>query len=370
MLDNKYCYLLVLLFALESCVPLRSIFLIEPDKKDIDRFPFKEIKTNKDCFEFKISKQSFGKKIMLNDCSDGRPTYLPLEDFSPSHHLRSFIVIQNDSIKYEYYGQNTNKNSLHPSYSLAKSFISALIGVAIDEGYIKSVNDLAKNYLPNLSKEENYKNLTINHLLNHTSGIKSDLKIDAHLYYGRDLFKGIKKIRFIYKPGTKQEYLNVNSQILGLIIEKATKMSPSMFLQEKIWKPIKTCDDAIWSTDNKNKTEKTFCCIGATTRDYAKFGRLYLSKGQINENQIISSEWINKTLKYTTEQGSNKYYNNSWYLGLEKYGDYMAKGLYKQYIYLNKKKNLIIVALNNRENKLKAEKVKWIYLFRQISDQL
>ena len=82
----------------------------------------------------------------------------------------------------------------YTSYSLAKSFISALIGVAIDEGYIKSVNDLAKDYLPNLSKEENYKNLTINHLLNHTSGIKSDLKIDAHLYYGRDLIKGIKKL--------------------------------------------------------------------------------------------------------------------------------------------------------------------------------
>ncbi len=367
-----YKFLLYSLFSslIVSCVPINSLFLFHPDKKDIKRFPYKKIEPSEECFEFKKSLDNYGKKIMINDCSNGRPNFINIEDFSPTHNIRSFIVIQNDTIKYEYYGQGTGKNTLHPSYSLAKSFISALIGIAIDEGLIKSSNDFVIDYLPDLCTHQYYNQLKISHLLNHTSGIKSDIKIDAHIYYGPDIYKGLNKLNFNYKPGTKQEYLNVNTQILGLIIKQATKKSPAIYLQEKIWKPLNMCNHAIWSTDKRNKIEKTFCCLGATSLDYAKFGKLYLGKGKFIDNQIISEEWLNKTINYNTNEGGNKYYNNSWYLGLEKYGDFMAKGLYKQYIYLNPNKNLIIVILNNREDKVKSEKVKWIYILRQISDQL
>ena len=95
------------------------------------------------------------------------------------------------------------------------------------------------------------------------------------------------KLNFNYKPGTKQEYLNVNTQILGLIIKQATKKSPAIYLQEKIWKPLNMCNRAIWSIDKRNKIEKTFCCLGATSLDYAKFGKLYINKGKFINNQII-----------------------------------------------------------------------------------
>ena len=367
-----YKLLLYSLFSIliVSCVPISSLFLFHPDKKDIKRFPYKKINPSGNCSTFKRSLDNYGKEIMINDCSNGRPNFISIEDFTPTHNVRSFLIIQNDTIKYEYYGQGTDKNTLHPSYSLAKSFISALVGIAIDEGFIKSNNDFVYEYLPHLSEHEYYKQLKISHLLDHTSGIKNDIKIDAHIYYGADIYKGLNKLNFNYKPGTKQEYINVNSQILGLVIKQATKKSPAIYLQEKIWKPLNMCNHAIWSTDKKNKIEKTFCCLGATSIDYAKFGNLYLNNGKYNDNQIISKQWINKTIKYNTNKGSNKYYNKSWYLGLEKYGDFMAKGLYKQYIYLNPNKNLIIVILNNREDKVKSEKVKWIYILRQISDQL
>ena len=108
----------------------------------------------------------------------------------------------------------------------------------------------------------------------------------------------------------------------------------------------------------------------ATTLDYAKFGRLFLNRGMWNGNHIVSENWFDDCIKRDTTEGSSWNYNHSWHIGLKEYGDFMAIGLYKQHIYVNPKKNLIIVALNDRENKLIAERLNWWYIFRQIADQL
>jgi CubicO group peptidase (beta-lactamase class C family) len=130
------------------------------------------------------------------------------------------------------------------------------------------------------------------------------------------------------------------------------------------------CDDAVWSTDTKNNLEKTYCCLGATALDYAKFGRLYLNQGVWNGKRIISERWYNKSISRDTTGGSSYNYNYCWHIGLKEYGDYMAIGLYKQHIYINPKKNLLIVLFNDREKPLKAERVNWWFVFRQIADQL
>ena len=146
-------------------------------------------------------------------------------------------------------------------------------------------------------------------------------------------------------------------------------MKPSEYLSEKLWKPINMCSDATWTKDKKEE-DLTFCCMGVTALDYAKFGRLYLKEGNWNSKQIFSKRWYDRSIRRDTTEGSSFNYNYCWHIGEKEYDDFMADGMYKQHIYINRKKNLIIVLLCDKENALRAERVRWRNMFRQIADQL
>jgi len=353
-----------------SCFPPRSIFLGHPDEKDLARFNSSIIHSGNTCFEFKKENPLSGKKIKIDDWSTDIPFFMPLDSFASSHKVRSLLIIQNDTIKYEYNREGLNENTLHSSYSIAKSFMSSLIGIAIDEGYIKSEKEAVITYIPELKNVPYAEQLTIEHLLNHTSGIKYNLANDGIIYYGRNALKALNKIKFESIPGTKQHYLNMNTELLGIILKRATGITPAKYLEDKIWKPVQMCGNGIWSVDEKNQLEKSFCCIGATALDYAKFGRLYLNKGEWNGEQIISEKWYTKSISRDTSNGSSFNYNYSWHIGLKEYGDFMAIGLYKQHIYINPNKKLLIIVFNDREKPLLAERMNWWFIFRQIADQL
>ena len=367
----KYCLFFVFVFSyLSGCIPVRSIFLGSPDKSDLLRFHSNEIKADTNCFIFKKSDSPGLSKLKVNDWSTDIPFFINLNDLATKHKVRSFLVIQNDTLKYEYHNKKLQRDALHSSYSIAKSFISALIGIAIEEGLIKSVNESVTTYIPELKKIKYAKYLQIEHLLNQTSGIKYRFRLDVNLYYGANIIKQLKTIEFDTIPGRTQHYLNINTQLLGIVLNRATNMSIAAYMQEKIWKPLQMCSDAKWSTDKKNKLEKAFCCIGATALDYAKLGRLYLNKGTWEGKNVFSEKWYYETIKRDTTNGSSFNFNYSWHIGLKEYQDFMAIGLYKQHIYINPEKNLIIVLLNDKEKKLLAERVNWWYVFRQIADQV
>lgn len=359
----------MLLTMLSGCIPLKAVFYGAPDKKDIARFRSSPIQAGEACFQFMRDSTGIGSRIKVNEWSSGTPSFVGLEQLVKRHKTRSLLVIKNDTLLYEYYGQGTAPETLGASYSIAKSFTSALIGIAIQEGHIKSERDLVKDYLPELSNYEESESLRIEHLLNMTSGIKYSLNADAIVYYGADVTKALKRIQFECKPGTKQLYLNINIQMLGLILQRSTGKKPSEYLEEKIWKAINACNDAMWTTDNSGN-DLTFCCMGATALDYAKFGRLYLNNGRWNGKQIIPIDWCQKSIVRDTTEGSSFNYNYCWHIGEKAYDDFMADGMYKQHIYVNRNKNIIIVLLCNKEKALKAERVRWRNVFRQISDQL
>ncbi|MDG2152973.1 MAG: serine hydrolase [Crocinitomicaceae bacterium] len=349
-----------------SCIPLKSIFFGHPDAKDTNRFRQKELSSDI-CFSFHKSIQD--KEFKVSDWTTDKPRFESAIDVFKEHSVRAFVLIQNDTIKAEYYRKGFDESSMHPSYSLAKSFISSLIGIAIDEGHIKSVNQKVRTFIPEILLNKNGEQLSIKHLLNQTSGITFSLSQDARLYYGKNLGAELEKIEFSYNPGEKQEYLNINTQLLGIIIKRATGFSVSEYAQQKLWTSIGMCRSGIWSTDHSD-VEKSFCCLSATALDYAKFGRLYLNKGLGEGEQVFSTQWYNQSIKRDTTQGSSYNYNYSWHIGLKEYNDYMAIGLYKQHIYVSPKKKIVIVLLNDRENKLKAERINWWFIFRQLVDQL
>jgi CubicO group peptidase (beta-lactamase class C family) len=212
--------------------------------------------------------------------------------------------------------------------------------------------------------------VTIKHLLQMTSGIKfsesylNPLSDAASYYYGLNLRKELSKMKLKHKPGTKFEYASGNTQMLGLLLERSLNgKSITSYLQEKIWTPLGMEFDATWSVDNKkNGIEKTFCCLNARARDFAKLGRLYKNKGNWNGRQIISQQWIEESTKADTTNGSASFYQYQWWLPTPNQ-DFMAEGILGQFIYVHPSKDLIIVRLGKNEGK-----ADWWEVFTSLAD--
>ncbi len=267
----------------------------------------------------------------------------------------AFLIIRRDTILYEKYWDKYNDSSWVASFSMAKSYVSALIGIAIQEGFIKSVDEPITNYIPEI-KDTAFRTVTIKHLLQMTSGIKfteryyNPFSDAAKFYYGTNLRKSIEDMKIEYAPGTKFEYKSGNPQLLGLIIERATKKTVTEYLQEKIWQPIGAEFDGSWSTDRKNNgLEKTFCCINAAARDFAKFGRLYLNDGNWNGVQVVPQNWVKESTTPTLTEGGVNFYKYQWWINRSSSHDFSCDGLLGQRIFVYPEKQIIIVRLGKND---------------------
>ncbi len=362
---KKVTCIIILSVTLNGCQLGRFVFYNFADIKDYKKFPSRALKASEQKFNFKIATQNKSpKKITSKNKKDTN-----FDDYLKDHKTVAFMIIQNDSIYYEKYFKGYNEASIVPSFSMAKSVTSMLIGCAIDDGLIKSVDEPITNYLPQLQKNGLDK-VTIKHILQMTSGIRFNESYvnpfghAASFYYGRKLNNSVNKLKLKDEPGTRFNYISGNTQVLGMILEKALKgKTITDYLQEKIWLPLGMEYDASWSIDKKkNGVEKTFCCINARARDYAKLGRLYLNNGNWNGQQIISSNWVKESTKIDTANGSAAFYQYQWWI-LGKDGDYMAQGILGQFIYVHPAKKLIIVRLGKNTGK-----VQWWQFFQKISE--
>ena len=347
-----FTFSFILILLISSCKVGRFIIYNFADIDDFKKFPNRTIDKGTTTFQFNTAvKGRVPKSIAIKDKE------YPFENYLENNNTVAFLVIKNDTIQYEKYWDRYNASSIIPSFSMAKSITSILIGCAIDDKLISSVNEPVTNYIPEL-KKNGFDKVTIEHLLQMTSGLKFDESYynpfgdAATFYYGTNLRRSISKLKLKSEPGTKFDYVSGNTQLLGLILERALKTKTiSAYLQEKIWQPLQMEYDATWSLDQKkNGIEKTFCCINARARDFAKIGRLYLNKGKWNGKQIISENWVTQSTKIETTNGSAWYYQYQWWLPT-KTGDFMAEGILGQFIYVNPAKNLIIVRLGKNEGK-------------------
>lgn len=341
-----------ILCSFSSCTLGRFIFYNVADIQDHKKFPSRSlVKQDTKEFEFKkkVQKNTFTEINVKN--KKGEKKTIPFDTFLEKHKTVAFLVIQDDTIQYERYFKKYTKESIVPSFSMAKSVISILIGCAIEDRLIHSVNDPVTAYLPHLATN-GFDKVNIEHLLQMTSGLNfnegytNPFGHAATFYYGLNLRKVISKLKLKTVPGQGFDYVSGNTQLLGAILEKVLKNKTiTTYFQEKIWSQLDMEYDASWSLDKKkNGMEKTFCCINARARDYAKIGRLYLNKGNWNGKQLVPENWVISSTKVDENEGSAWYYQYQWWLP-SKDGDFMAQGILGQYIYVNPAKKLIIIRL-------------------------
>ena len=317
------------------------------------------------------------------------------QKYLDSSYTQGFLILHEDSISFESYYLGQNKNTRHISWSVAKSFVSALMGIAINEGHIESIEDNVEKYLPELSSS-GYNGVKIRELLQMSSGISfdetySDINSDINKYWRgfilgncQDAFAATLKNKIT--PGTFNHYVSINTHVLAMIIVKTTGKSLTEYLEEKIWKKIGMENNGYWLVDGKGM-EMALGGLNATIRDYTKMGKLFLDSGRWKGLQIVPEKWVLESTSINGEHleatsinsaHPNIGYGYQWWIPgtSQKYGEeeeFIAIGIYNQFIYVNRSTKTVIVKHSanknyyNRFNNPYASKMVAIELFRTIA---
>jgi CubicO group peptidase (beta-lactamase class C family) len=287
-------------------------------------------------------------------------TGLPAEftSYFEAYGTTSYLVIQHDSILFEKYWEGFDEKSVTNSFSMAKTINSVLIGIALREGLIKSVDQPVKDFLPEFA-EGAKSHITIRHLLTMSSGLDfnenyiSPLAWPAEAYYGDDVNALTLKADPETEPGKVWYYKGGDSQLLGMILQKAVHGNVSDYAASRLWNRIGAESDAHWSLDRENGMEKVSCCFYATARDFARIPKLYLSNGNWEGEQLVDSSFVQESLEpadLTDRTGAkNKLYGYQWWLtnhdGMKVF--YM-RGIRGQYVFCMPQLDLIIVRTGHR----------------------
>ena len=338
---------------------IRSVLWGDSDVYDYQRFPARPIAASSSPFHFRKEPGADGvsSTAMVQALFEQNPAIDDLDDFLERSQTQAFIVIQNDAILYEKYFNGASRDTIVTSFSVAKAWNSALIGAAIDDGFIQSVDDPITDYLPELAERDPaFSDITIYDLLRMSSGIEYDglggLDGDnSKTYYYPDLRKlALEETTVVASPGSGFLYNNYHPLLLGMILERATGMSVADYLETRIWQPIGMEFDGSWSLDSETSGfEKMESGINARAIDFAKFGRLYLNNGNWDGTQVLPADWVAQSTGPDTSPDSlfkgDSYYALMWEgrrRGESDY-DYDAEGHHGQGIYVSPHKNLIIV---------------------------
>jgi CubicO group peptidase (beta-lactamase class C family) len=369
--DKRITSLVFLLFCLSftSCHVARYVYWNYADASDYKKFPADTILASTVAHEFARPPEE--KQIFFPQKTENEVQSTSLDQFLPAKKTLAFIILRNDSIIYEKYFKGYDRNSVIPSFSVAKSFVSAMIGIAVSEGAIHDIHQAVTDYLPGM-KDPGFQKVTLEDLLTMRSGIKfnegykNPFGDAAKFYYGLNLKRYTRKLKVIHAPGSAYEYASGNTQILAMVLEKATGKRLSEYFEEKIWRPMGTSHTATWSLDSKKHREaKAFCCINAVAEDFALFGQLYLDKGMAGGQEVVPEYWVRESLTVRNNSEDSQRYPYTYMWRVMNDGSFFAKGILGQYIFVCPQKKIVIVRMGEGE-----ENIIWPEFFRFLTERL
>lgn len=327
--------------------------------------------------------------IALPEQFDSHGTRLKVDDFLVETGTNGLLILQNDEIQFEQYYQGHSAQGRHISWSMAKSFTSALLGVAVEEGHIDNIQQPVTDYVPQL-KGSGYDGVSIKDVMQMSSGVKfnedyadfySDINRMGRIFaMNGALDEFIASLTREREPGTLNHYVSMDTQVLGMVLAAATNRSITDYMEEKLWHKLGVEQNAYWLVDSKGM-EMAFGGLNASLRDYARFGRLYLNLGNWNGEQLVPRQWIVDSWtmdaphlqpkEKSAETGLGWGYGYQWWIPSE--GEYLAVGVYNQFIYIKPDQNLVIVKNSSNPDYTQPENLsndQSLDFFRTLARQL
>ena len=314
---------------------------------------------------------------------------LELDTFLVDSGSTGILVVKNGQIRVERYFRGNAINKQHISWSMAKSVISAMFGRAMEEGYIKSIEQPVTDYVPEL-KGSGYDGVRIKDVLQMSSGVKfnedyGDFHSDINRFgrtiaFGSSLDEFSASLERQRPPGTFNHYVSIDTQVLGMVLDRALDVSLTDYLHSRFWQPMGMEYPAFWLTDDFGM-ELALGGLNVTLRDYAKFGWLFANKGNWFGEQLVPAQWVEDSVTpdapHLMPGTDNPFSSNSsgygyqWWIPAGSDDEFTAQGIYNQYIYIDPDQQLVIVKTS--ANHLYNDKsYKWgakhIAMFRAISD--
>jgi CubicO group peptidase (beta-lactamase class C family) len=357
------------LMSVNSSTTARAMIWMGADVDDQDRFPARTIAASGD-----PSALPRGPEI---DPAGASPSGTDFDAFLRMSDTLAFVVVKDDRLVYERYFQGSDRATRQTSFSVAKSFLSTLVGIAIADGSIGSVDDPVTDYLPELAeRDERFERITLRDLLTMSSGLRYEEHSgpvpwgdDISTYYGADLREiGLNDTQVVATPGTAWHYNNYNPLLLGMVLERATGMSVAEYMSTRLWQPLGAERDATWSLDSQRSGfEKMESGLNATPVDYARFGLLFLHRGAWNGTRIVPEGWVREATAADTTTDPAQDYQYFWWVDVERPGRFYGLGNFGQYLYVAPDADVVIVR-NGRE--WGAENETWLQVFRTIADGL
>ena len=288
----------------------------------------------------------------------GAPISIPMnvEIYMREQRTAGLVIIQDGKLRLERYGLGFDANGQWTSFSVAKSFTSTLVGAAIKDGFIKSIEDKVSDYIPNL-KGSAYDAVSIKQLLTMTSGVRwnedyEDKNSDVALFNDHKAEPGVDAtvsyMRTLSREapaGDKWAYKTGETNLIGVLVSSATGKTLSAYLSEKIWAPFGMEHNGSWLLGSTGH-EISGCCIQASTRDFARFGQFMLAGAQIDGKPVLPEKWIAAATTRQADIGHpGKGYGYQWWTNDD--GSFAAQGIFGQGIFIDPKRKLVIASNSN-----------------------
>jgi len=314
------------------------------------------------------------------------------EDFLQRTDTSALLVLKNGEIQFEKYWLTGGETVQWMSMSVAKSFISALVGIAIRDGHINNIEEEISDYVHEL-KNSPYNGVRIKDVLQMSSGAswdedysdpESDINRWAKIFaLGGSFDEFIQTLSNDFQPGTRNHYNSMDTQALGMLINRATGQSITNYMTEMLWHPMGAVNEGYWLLDSEGM-EMAFAGLNATARDYAKLGELYRLGGKLNGKQVVPRSWIQASITPDGPHllpGDNPLsdyplgYGYQWWVLDGNEGEFSAIGVYNQLIYVAPESNMVIVKLSansaygTAEDEDMASELETIEFFRAIANK-
>ena len=273
-----------------------------------------------------------------------------LERYLEDTRTAAFVVMRDDRVVYERYSRGFDGESLLNSFSIAKSIVATLVGVAVSEGRLDLDHTVA-SYRPDFAGTP-YGSVTLRRLVAMTSGLADApgyLPGRALYYYGDDLRDAVARSVPESRGGTGWRYSEADVQVLGFVLEAATGMRVSDYLAERLWKPLGMESPALWALDREGGDEKAFCCVSARARDFARLGRLFVESGRVNGRQVVPADWAERRVMSGIRTHDGYLHRQLWWEPPGDDGDFYAYGHNGQYLYVNPGSRVVIVKFSETE---------------------